>query len=188
MEWWHWSEPGQTGRCRCSSWSFHDPAQYNSKNYGSLMFYFYLFNHISRRWAHKVEAAPKFVNMMRILDKNKNHHPFNQVLHWGLVAAKSSFKDVVQQSGNKILQAQTQVLFWNLFVSEKLSVNIFLTHLFEFGKQQQQCLPCSVFDPMLQGVTIVTDFGLWYETVLWREMVWTALAELVHAFMVQINQ
>lgn len=82
----------------------------------------------------KAEAGPECVDMMRILDEDKNHHPLNQVLHRALVAAKPSLKYVLRQSANELL--------------------------FEFGKQQQECLPYSVFHPMLQGVTIVTDFRL----------------------------
>lgn len=35
-----------------------------------------------------------------------------------------------------------------------------LSHLSEFGQQQQHCLPYSVFDSMLQGVAMVTHFRL----------------------------
>lgn len=38
------------------------------------------------------------------------------------------------------------------------SVAVLLTYLSELGQQQQQRLPHSVFDTMLQGVAIVTHF------------------------------
>lgn len=41
------------------------------------------------------------------------------------------------------------------------------SHLSEFDQQQQQRLPHSVFDPMLQRVAMVTYFRLWDGVVLW---------------------
>lgn len=41
-----------------------------------------------------------------------------------------------------------------------------LSYLSEFGQQQQQCLPNSVFDTMLQGVAIVAHLWLGYVVIL----------------------
>lgn len=60
--------------------------------------------------AHHAEAGPKAVHVLRILDKDQNHHPLDQVLDWGLVTAESGLKHTFHQRGDKLLHNRTHTV------------------------------------------------------------------------------
>ena len=56
--------------------------------------------------AHHAETGPEGVHVPRVADEDQNHHPLDQVLDRGLVAAEPSFKHTAHQRGDKLLHAR----------------------------------------------------------------------------------